>query len=205
MNFLVLLLILLGLNENNLKNKEKNNFGCLNLDVVLLTDMSGSVWRNEQFIARALTAFVERFELSESTMKISIIRFSDDAIVLNNLTTDKETLNHSINNIRTKKAIGSTNMTFGLLTAMNELFYNGRKTSKKLIILITDGAPNYPHETIRTADEIKNLYLVDICGIFVDSSSGNSYFLEKVSSSYCYSESNYEQLTELLKTIDICF
>ena len=40
--------------------------GCLKLDIILVADLSGSVYRYEYFVADAFDAFINRFELSET-------------------------------------------------------------------------------------------------------------------------------------------
>lgn len=183
---------------------EKKDVGCLELDILLIADLSGSVDGHELFIRDALKAFVERFELSENGIKIGYIKFSGYAELENRLTVDKDDLLRSINRIDSSSTGSSTNLTHAFHLTMNEFMSNGRPNVGKIVILISDGDPDSEESAMESATLLKTMPGTSICGVFVAASGGKKEFMKELSSSFCYVESNFENLIVELKKMDIC-
>jgi Mg-chelatase subunit ChlD len=180
---------------------------CLQMDIVLLADASGSVGANTQYISNALKAFADRFETSENGVRIGIVSFGDKPLLLTNITHNKNKLKIAAANYTNfYSLVGASTKTADALMYSTNLFYESdRPEVKKLIILITDGEPNDIHETTRVADEIRNLHNIDICTIHVMTiSGGNKTHLQDISSEACYVVSGYESLIETIINMDVC-
>lgn len=197
--FILLLLVSFSTKEESIKNE-----GCLKLDIILLADMSSSVDGHETFIHDAMKSFIDRFELSEEGVRIGLIRFADTAYLLSGLTTDKQELYYGLRSINPTSAYGSTEMADAIKLSADEFLKNGRPLIKKIVVIISDGAPNSKQDARNAASYLKSIDSTIICGVFV-SSKVDQTFLQEISSEFCYVESNYETLVEELKKLDICF
>ncbi len=181
---------------------------CLKLDIVVVGDLSGSVYGHEPFIGDALQTFISRFDLSEETIKIGVIVFNHNTKVLTHLTSDKDILFQVSNRISNSLADGTTDMSGALMAASNEIEQNGRPGVMKIVILITDGMPDNEDDTKQTATNLKQIMGTSIFGVYMRNgpgkTGGGDVFLESISSENGYLESNYENLAEQLKKLDIC-
>ena len=118
------------------------------LDVALLLDTSGSMKSEKQdppepFSTVKSTAeeFIKSFSDND---QVSVISFGNKAVEANTLTSDKQIAITSIENLSLGTTSQQTNITDALGLAKDELAKNGRKISKKIIVLLTDGAPTEP-------------------------------------------------------------
>jgi|SRR5690606_2347657 len=179
------------------------NTSCLQVDIMLVGDYSGSVDGQQEHIADAMDAFVSRFGLSEMAVKIGIVTFNSSVTLHSGLTTNKAKLNAAIQNIREGIPSGTTGLDAALYVAGEELLY-GRKVPK-LLVLITDGAPDNKTTAASVAKEIKVFGNITICGILVTNYTSDAEWLESICTDGCYSQSSYEALAEELKQLDICF
>lgn len=176
---------------------------CLEVDIVLVADMSGSVQGHEYQVAEACMAFVDRFGLSEASVKIGLIMFNNDAYLLTDLTTNKDKLKNLVVAMGNTEARGGTNMDAALQEAFNQIVH-GRRVMK-IIVLISDGAPDTPLDVETTVAQINATGVVSVCGIYVGTDSGNAAFMEKISNPHCYVQSqDFTRLAEELKKLDIC-
>lgn len=180
-----------------------NDDGCLQLDIMLVADISSSVNGSENFINEALTAFVTRFDLSEDGIKIGFIKFCSAPFLMNSLTTNKYSLFKSISTIKLESSYGTTNMSGALFLAADELMQYGRPSTKKIVIVISDGEPDRIDETREAALLLKAFGETSICGVFVAGNIGKD-LMKEISSPYCYVESDYNNLVNELKKLDIC-
>ena len=178
--------------------------GCLKLDIILVADLSGSVYRYEYFVADAFDAFIDRFELSETGVKVGVIVFNDSPALLTGLTADKIKIRRAINIIRDATGTGSTNMTDTFYAVTNELVLNGRKDVKKVIIIVSDGIPNRRNTTLKTVMQLRIMYDLTVCGVWIGGPDRGQEFMQNISSEYCYAASDYKGLVKQLKRLDIC-
>lgn len=179
--------------------------GCLQMDLMILGDYSSSIAGSEEFVVDAMKAFVDKFDLSETGLKIGVYVFNDNTYVISPLTNDKEDLLKKLDVLSKLKSTGGTAMTRALSLTTNELFSaNARPTYRKLIIIITDGDPNNEMETYLEAQHIKKLG-IGICGVMIQDSSSAPKFLKSICMDSCYVETNYNTLVEELRKLDVCF
>lgn len=178
--------------------------GCLQLDIVLIADLSGSVQGNEQFIQQAMYSFVNQFELSEEGIKIGVTTFNESPTMLSLLSDDKQSVLYSIKQMGLGES--TTNMTDAFFVAIEELMSDrGRKGYKKLIVLISDGIPDRPNETQLISEQIQQVN-VTVCGVLIDEGRNTTgdEFMRAVSSSQYYVKSDYKSLVDQIKKLDIC-
>lgn len=176
--------------------------GCLEMDIMIIGDYSGSIYGRQKYVADAVDAFISRFDLSERGMKIGILTFNDNSTLWSGLTTNKKKLQQTVTSLYELTPSGSTNLSTALQDAALELQY-GRKVPK-LIVLITDGMPDNAPDAEKTAREIYTFFNINICGIYVNGSYGDAQWLEKICTNSCFSRSSFEYLAEQLKRMDIC-
>lgn len=186
------------------KYEELKIIGCVKLDIMLVADMSQSVSGYEKFIHDAFKSFVDRFELDDNGIRMGLIRFSSDAYLLTELTTDKKNLYSGLETIKPYTADGTTNLTHALYLANNEILENGRVLAGKIIVVITDGDPDDDESAYEAAQVIKSFPGTNICGIYISSPYSDKDFLKLISSEFCYVESNYDNLVKEIQKLDVC-
>jgi Mg-chelatase subunit ChlD len=189
---IILLLFLTAFNEKS----------CLKMDILLLVDMSGSVQGYEEFVKEATESFVRQFNLSENGIRMGIIKFAGKASIISSLTSDKEELEYRLVLFKDERAYGTTNMLQALEIGLNEFLENDRGV-RKLIIIITDGSPTSDEQrTKMIAEQIKNLG-IGICGVLISSYEADEEYLQEISSN-CYVRTDYYNLINELKNLEIC-
>lgn len=194
--------------------------GCLKLDIMILADRSTSVSGKEQFIHDAVYTFIDKFELAEEGIKIGLITFANSARVESHLTSEKDTLKMKCSVISPHSAMGSTNLSHAFELTVEEMVVNGRQGVMKMIILITDGEPDNKAEAAGHASLLKSMPGTLIWGILVTKMEDNSSpfimympnyvsnygaeYLKSISSPNCFIESDYNNLVNQVKKLDIC-
>lgn len=184
-------------------NKSIETVDCLEMDILLVGDFSGSIRGREGFITEAFDIFVNRFELSEQGIKIGVMAFESDAHLICPLTSDRELLTSRLNQLKGKGGNGGTNTSDALVMATNELIGNGRQGYRKMIVLVSDGIASSPDRAIMLAKQIKYSN-INICGVLIDGASNSTDFMKEVSSDFCYFESDFNNLINTLKKLNIC-
>lgn len=179
-----------------------NDNSCLQIDIILVADFSSSVENYQYFISSALQAFANRFELSEGTVKIGLIVFSDYPRLLCPLTSDGERLKKEIDEVSTLVPEGETYMGEAFLLAMDEINKNGRAGYKRMIIIISDGYPTWRESTLRINNQVKGNN-ISVCSVLIKVNVCDGEFMKDISTN-CYVESNYENLILALESLDVC-
>lgn len=177
---------------------------CLQLDIILIGDFSGSVEHHEKFVVDAFTAFSSKFVLSDETVQMGILTFSSTTTIVCPLTADNDLFQASLSKMSTVKAGGGTNLTEALETALDEFQTHGRRGYRKIIILVCDGVVDSPEAALLTSQQMKTLAQVGVFGVLIKDTSANPAFMKEISSDDCYVESDYETLATELKKLDIC-
>lgn len=195
MKILVILSLFLGSSLFNGHKKE-----CLELDVVILVDVSGSIAGYEEYIHKALYVFINKIEPSETGIWLSVVKFSKDGEVASHLSYDKSILIYQFDRIISDG--GTTNMADGMYSSVNELVENGRKGVKKVIIVLSDGAVDNSTETQLVAEQLK-MSNVTICSVLILSNTIDKELMKAISSN-CYIESRFEDLPEQIEKLDLC-
>lgn len=178
----------------------KSNKGCLEMDIVILADLSGSVENYESFVEDAINTFIDKIDLSEENVRIGIIGFNDKPFIIAGLQGDKQQLKMLVSNFPFSGE-GLTNMDFGLQIALNEL-YRDRYDVQKLIIVISDGAVNNEYKTKEIVSQLQSIN-IGICGVLIKDDTCNPQFMKDISG-ICYVETSYENLAMELAKMDVC-
>lgn len=205
MKYLILILILFLFSSSFTPTKRVNT--CLQMDLILLADFSKSIRGQEQFIVDAMSAFVNKFDLSENGLKIGIVVFNTYTYTISRLTTDKKDLLEKLKALSKNQGNYGTEMSKGFEACNLELFSEtARPTYRKLIIIITDGDPDSEDvkDAYHVATKIKNMG-VGICGVMVQDSSSRPTFLDSICLKNCYVEADYNSLVDELRKFDVCF
>jgi Ca-activated chloride channel family protein len=99
--------------------------------VVMMLDMSGSTKSFRQNIALSAARFLDALAPED---KVAVIEFYDKINVLNDFTTDRSRIAHSI---RVANGTGNTNLYKAFETALEKLGKEGNR--RKAIVVLTDG------------------------------------------------------------------
>lgn len=177
--------------------------GCLQLDVLLVGDMSQSVEGRESFVAAAFNSFVSKFELAEDGVKIGAIVFNSRAWIICHLSADKKEVGGNVQALENSTASGNTEMLLALYKCVEEFDRNGRSGVKRVIVMVSDGATQNGNMVKIAAGQLK-LIGIDICSVTIINTDTDETFMEQLASPGCYVESYYSNLPEKLKKLDIC-
>jgi len=180
------------------------NQECAKIDIFFLIDMSSSVQGNEKFIGQALESFVDRFDLADDGIRLSITTFSYKSKLLLPLAGDEKQARIIIDDIKHYIAANNTDLYSGMYTVVEELALKSREDVMRIIIVISDGDIDSPQSSMDIINKAHELYDFNICSIFINGDNGNRSFMKEISTNGCYSESSYENLYRMLKELDIC-
>lgn len=178
--------------------------GCLKIDIILLGDLSGSVDDKEYFVANAFSAFVDRFELDSNTMKIGVMVFESEPYILSHLTVSKGQLFTSIDYIRNNDLSGTTDLGQAINVAWNEFTLYGRSGARKMLIIVSDGGVDNKSDTSSLIKQMQKQTDIEVCGIYIDTYSGDADYMMDISEPYCYVSTGYGLLVSELAKLDIC-
>lgn len=193
--------VAMPLNAKQAKVFPKN--GCLQADIIFLTDWSSSVQKYEHFLVLAVKETIESLNPSFNGVHVGIISFADSAEVELPLTDDREQIDLATSYLYNRGAHGDTNMGAGLSLLIQEFADNGRSGIPKIVVIITDGVPTSSSESaLAVTQGLKNQ------GVKIFSINTGAFvsvdFLEKIASPHCYLKADYETLREFFKSVDIC-
>jgi hypothetical protein len=181
------------------------------MDIMIVNDLSGSTEGFEPFINDAVNTFIDRFELSEGGIKIGLVAFSGAGHLISGLTTDKEQLRNANAIMRSIVQPNNTDMLDGINVAGKELVRNGRDYVRKMIILISDGDHDeYSEEDddffqiLRLVSLYKVNHNVEFCGVLILANPNKPLVMSTISDDYCYVESSYKLLAQVLEDMSIC-
>ncbi len=156
-------------NRSAQERKEFSNSTPMAID--LLIDVSGSM-REEQRLPDAKNAC--RRMISEivdfDVHNVGITVFSDYGRSLCEITSDRELLMEKVSEM---KAFGGTNMDDGIKTSYKKILKS--KMSEKIIILMTDGSPNYGDHSAEIAANIRLENNVRLAVVFIGSSNTRGF------------------------------
>lgn len=155
-----LIIFFLFLFYNNVKAQ-----GCLNADVMILIDWSGSENGNEQQLALAATLFVSELPINELELRVGVLAFSNCITNVVNLTGDKEKLLEGIATLALTEASGGTYLKPSILYAGYLL--NNQRQVPKIIIIISDGEIYDLEESIVEIEYFKSIIPLSIRAVQV--------------------------------------
>lgn len=118
------------------------------IDTMLVIDRSGSMgWEDDngdvkiELAREAAKLFVEQLNMSQD--RVGLASFSTEATLDSQLINDAEEINGKIDSL---SADGYTNIGGGVLRSNEEFTGNGRSEAFWVIILLSDGVPNYYYD-----------------------------------------------------------
>jgi len=178
--------------------------GCLNMDIMLVGDLSGSVDGHFYFVADAFDAFIDRFDLDNNTIRIGITVFESDAYLLSGFTSSKDTLRSATTLIRKFPHSGTSDLFTAIEVAWFQFTLNARKDSRKMIIVVSDGDVDFADYTLALIQKMKDQAGIEACGILVDTYTPKESFMVQMSEPYCYVSTGYDMLVDELQKLDLC-
>jgi Mg-chelatase subunit ChlD len=173
---------------------------CLEMDIIILVDISGSLSGYELYMHNAMNSLIDGVETSEDGIRIGVVLFSSGSFVLSPISGDKNVIKSQIKLVGSDN--GSTDMTGGFHTCLNEFVKNGRKGVKSLIVVISDGAVNSGESTRLAAQQLK-MTGISICTAIILNDTNDKQLMIDISNG-CYVESKYENLAKEIEKLDIC-
>lgn len=168
--------------------KEKEQNGCLQLDLMMIVDTSGSLQGYEPFLNRAIKEFSNKFKGTD--VRIGLITFDEVTKVQCHL---GDSLVYQI------KIGGSTFLNQSLEEASVELFgKNSREGYRKMIVIISDGEVYDQDACFKTKNMLKVMG-VGVLGVKIRNISN---FMNE----FCdiVTNSDYESLAEELLKMNLC-
>lgn len=167
---------------------------CQPLDIIVIGDMSGSVQGHEGFVRDAFHQFIYQ----PVGNKVGFIRFGNSAELVHHLSDDGNSLLQSL--LLIDKADGTTNLSDALYMAIDEFTANGRRSARKMVIIISDGRPDNPIEPPVLTDMMK-LDEIDVFCVVINSDNANFQYMETLGISF---QTDYHTLIQTLKEINFC-
>lgn len=182
--------------------------GCLEADILFITDWSGSIQGHEKTVVNAFASYISEFTLSPDGVKIGILTFSGHAELECPLTADKNKLDSSLIRLRFRYPGGDTKLNSGLIfspSIFNQSTIERDKTaSMQIIIFMTDGDAPDQADAIISAKTLKDegviIYVIGIGDIKDDPRKA----MKKIASPDSYLEIDYESLKKTLQRMDLC-
>jgi len=178
-----------------------NSSGCLKMDIVLLGDLSGSCQGKEGFIGDAFVSIIEKLEFGEENVKLSVVTFNSWTRIHESLTGDKNEAIRAAISVKTTTANQSTVIWLGLEEALKQLYSESSRNTRKMIVLVTDAQDDNMEQTRKMVQKINGLGIV-LVGVLIESSYTNEDFMKEICPYYI--KSDYEQLSEEIKKLNIC-
>lgn len=184
----------------------QNKQSCLQLDIVLVGDLSGSVSGHEAQVTEAFEAFIDRFQLSDLGIRIGVVTFGSNSTIHTPLTSNKQKLKQVV--LELGSADGTTNLTSALEAAFN-IFQDPNDMIKrdvpKLIILVTDGEADNKDQAAALSEQMQRILNIGVCGILINTGDNSESYLKSITSPFCNKTvTNYNFLVETMKQMDIC-
>lgn len=175
--------------------------GCLKMDIMILFDMSASIFGNEHKIENAANIFIEGINLSNEGIRAGIVAYNSDTFGMQQLTSDKSLLFAATKYISSRKPDYSTNMSNALSVAQSELL--NERSVQKMVIIITDGDPDDRGKTYIQAMLMQDIGIL-VAAIFIKTGDSNEPFLESICTPGMYIRTSYKTLATEIMKLDIC-
>lgn len=194
MKTLILLLFL------SLFHVQPKNIGCLEMDIMVLCDLSGSVEGNEPFILEAVVGLINKTDVQEDGIRIGVMGFSNTPFTIAAISGNKKELLKTINEFDWSSR-DNTYMAQALQVSYIDLLKD-RQYVNKMIIIISDGLPSDRGETLSTIKQLNDIN-VGICGVLIKDQDSDASFMMAISGA-CYVETSWENLATELAKMDVC-
>lgn len=170
--------------------------GCVSeVNFMILVDTSGSMGGTAIIDACDATKRLASDIIDLNSHKMGIVGFGDTATLISGLSSNKSELISSVDKL---SIYGGTNMYDGIVTGVNEL---KKVNSQKVIILITDGAPDSRKKTLE-AKKYAEENGIDIIAIGAGHGVSEDFLSELVSKRpYVFSISNMNELSNMFEKV----
>lgn len=176
---------------------------CLNADIMILIDWSGSEQGNETKLVTAAGLFVSEMDISEQQIRAGVMTFSYDPIGIVDLTSNKDYLLNGIGNLLLDNADGGTEIDNALKESGQIL--NNKRYVRKIIIIISDGDIDDIDEGIETARLLKNTLPLTIFAVQIGGTEkGYNNLIDLTGSKSNVEKTLPSQLLEALKRLSLC-
>lgn len=188
--------------------KDSLGGGCLEADILFITDWSGSIDGHQSQVVRAADAFINGFELSPNGVKIGIMSFSGSAQIDCPLTANKAQLDTVLFGLRFRVPGGDTKLNSALVNApqlFNQSTIERDKTADmQIIIFMSDGDGTDNAAAITSAKTLKDQGVIIFAIGIGDIKDAPRKDLKNIASPDSYLEINYESLRKTLQGLDLC-
>lgn len=202
--------------EIKLSNTSKEEQKVGKTEVVFVVDNSASMGTltsskisRKNTIINATENFVNNLYKQNSNVYMGLVKFSEKANVITNLTNQKQTILNGINTFEKTALESDTNIAIGLTTA-NSKFSSDCKN--KIIVLLTDGI-SYPEETkaalknvaksgtyiISMISETNSNKVVEAFGTEVNPTAGKLYNIGDTDINKIITDSIFEDIIETIQ------
>jgi Mg-chelatase subunit ChlD len=186
-----------------ISNSSFSQDNCLNMDIMIVADYSGSMQEEKSYVIDGILAISERFANNDQ-VRVGVKLFSDDCYDMQPLTFDKLSFSDSMS----WQGGGSTMMAIPLLRSMNDLI-GDRPDAHKVILILSDGDPTDRYETEDASLFIKQSGIL-IAVVHIETSSLYAMpslgvpFLNSIASEGFTARTTYDRLAKTLIDFGIC-
>ncbi len=187
---------------------------CINADIILVLDFSGSVANRKDFIVNSAKAVEEEFVVSEEGIKVGIVVFETEDSLITKCTGDVARLGAAVDAVSAMDFFGGTAMQKGLdlvpglfsLSAVER----GKKPEYRIVIIVSDGFVDDSASVEFLCDKFKSE------GIFVygvqaderafksEDNSGDELLRSLSSGNDFFYKTSYQAVYSRIKKLNFC-
>lgn len=187
---------------------------CINADIVLVLDFSGSVADRKEFIVNSAKALRDNFIVSPEGIKIGMVGFNTDDSLILKCTGDTTELGLAIDVVFTMDFFGGTDMYSGL-DLVPSLFSlsaeeRGKKPDYRVIVIISDGYVENNVSAKLICDKFKServfIYAVqaDERAFMAEDNSGDEFLRGISSGNDFFYKTSYQAVYSRIKKLNFC-
>lgn len=178
--------------------------GCLQADVALLIDWSGSEAGNESLLIEAAQAFIDKLSLGEDEVKVTLLTFNAWAHTWCSLTSDRVKLQKGLDKMKETSPIGGTYLHDPLMFVKAE-FSKDKRNVTRIIIIVSDGEIFDIDTAIEILTDIRETFPTVVYCIQIGGTQKDLYNLFRLSGSIeNVGVSSAKELANDLKSLSLC-
>lgn len=175
------------------------NAQCLNMDIFIVGDFSSSVKGNEEFVVEAIKTFAST--IHGENVRVGVALFDKIPKLISELSNDPIEIISLVDHYKDAIAVGGTDIDPALQMGANILLTDNN-SSRKLIILISDGDTDFVEKALLTAKQIRQVG-IGLCSVLIKNNTQKPEFMKEISNG-CYVETEYGNLASELRSLNIC-
>lgn len=185
--------------------KISNAQGCLQANIIILLDWSGSVNGDEAIISYSAMKYASELKLSDAGIKLSIITFNDVAKVIAPLSGNASLIQAMLVKLAGFPASGGSELCPAIKVAGYE-YVNDPRNVRNILIIISDGLLYDVSYSVHDINELINDINLSVYAIQINNDAFGYYnLLELVGANKNHvTQTTNNGLLETLKTLDIC-